>query len=111
MGHSRFLCCRHLSDFDAIQVTLAVVMRAIIDGQIDGKTAGRLFWELQIASKLLLQESTATGATRHTSLGLEESGLQSVGEPVKQRSRSFGLAQTIWKTAYAPPLGLKMAFG
>lgn len=40
-------------DFKGIQVTLAVMARALIDGRIDCKTAGRLAVELQTWSKLL----------------------------------------------------------
>ena len=72
------------TNFNAIQVTLGVVMRAIIDGRIDNKTAGRLLWELQIAAKLLrLQERTAMVATRRNRCGLEELALQNVGEPAR----------------------------
>lgn len=41
------------TDFNGIQVTLAVVSRALIGGRIDGKTAGRLLVHLQTMSKLL----------------------------------------------------------
>ena len=41
------------TDFKGIQVTLAVVSRALIPGRIDCKTAGRLLVGLQMASKLL----------------------------------------------------------
>ncbi|HKR94270.1 MAG TPA: hypothetical protein VJW55_02850, partial [Candidatus Angelobacter sp.] len=40
-------------DFKGIQVTLAVVARALIAGSIDCKTAGRLLVHLQTMSKLL----------------------------------------------------------
>jgi hypothetical protein len=40
-------------DFNGIQVTLAVMAQALIDGRIDCKTAGRLVVALQMASKLL----------------------------------------------------------
>ncbi len=40
-------------DFKGIQVTLAVMAQALIDGRIDCKTAGRLAVGLQMASKLL----------------------------------------------------------
>jgi hypothetical protein len=40
-------------DFKGIQVTLAVMAQALIDGRIDCKTAGRLAVELQMMSKLL----------------------------------------------------------
>jgi len=44
-----------LNDFKGIQVTLAVVAKALIDGRIDCKTAGRLIVHLQTMSKLLWQ--------------------------------------------------------
>jgi len=40
-------------DFNAIQVTLAVMAQAVIDGRIDCRTAGRLVVDLQTAAKLL----------------------------------------------------------
>jgi hypothetical protein len=40
-------------DFKGIQVTIAVMARAVINGRIDCKTAGRLVVQLQTASKLL----------------------------------------------------------
>jgi hypothetical protein len=40
-------------DFKGIQVTIAVMARALIDGRIECKTAGRLVVELQMFSKLL----------------------------------------------------------
>ena len=40
-------------DFKGIQVTLAVMAQALIDGRIDCKTAGRLVVHLQTMSKLL----------------------------------------------------------
>ena len=40
-------------DFKGIQVTLAVMARALIAGRIDCKTAGRLVVHLQTVSKLL----------------------------------------------------------
>ena len=42
-----------LTDFKGIQVTLAVVAKALIAGRIDCKTAGRLLVHLQAMSKLL----------------------------------------------------------
>jgi hypothetical protein len=41
------------TDFKGIQVTLAVVSRALIHGRIDCKTAGKLLVHLQTMSKLL----------------------------------------------------------
>ena len=40
-------------DFKSINVTLAVIAQALIDGRIDCKTAGRLVVQLQTVSKLL----------------------------------------------------------
>jgi hypothetical protein len=42
-----------LTDFNGIQVTLAVAAQALIDGRIDCKTAGRLGWQLQTMLKIL----------------------------------------------------------
>ena len=42
-------------DFKGINVTLAVMAQAVIDGRIDCKTAGRLVVQLQTFSKLLWQ--------------------------------------------------------
>jgi hypothetical protein len=84
-GHEGFEVGHIFHDFNAIQATLAVAMRAIINGRIDSKTAGRLLWELQIASKLLrLQQRAATVATRrYSSRGLEEPSLQNLGVPIR----------------------------
>jgi hypothetical protein len=68
------------TDFNAIQATLAVVAQAIIDGRIDCKTAGRLCWELQFASKLLwLKQRAARVAGQNR--GLEQSGSERAGVP------------------------------
>ena len=57
------------SDFKGIQVTLAVVSRALIAGRIDCKTAGRLIVHLQTMSKLLWmvhrKKNSTTEAQRH----------------------------------------------
>ena len=42
-------------DFKGIQVTLAVMARAVINGRIDCKTAGQMLVQLQTLSKLLWQ--------------------------------------------------------
>src|SRR5215471_4732355 len=52
-GHTKCELANLLMDFKGIQVTLAVMMRAVIDGTIDCKTAGRLVVHLQTMSKLL----------------------------------------------------------
>ena len=52
-GRPEFEMADLFMDFKGIQVTLAVMAQALIDGRIDCKTAGRLAVELQTASKLL----------------------------------------------------------
>ncbi len=52
-GRAGFQAAAIYADFNAIQVTIAVMAQALIDGRIDSKTAGRMAWELQTASKLL----------------------------------------------------------
>lgn len=52
-GHAECELENLLTDFKGIQVTLAVMARAIIGGRIDCKTAGRLVVHLQTMSKLL----------------------------------------------------------
>lgn len=52
-GHTECELENLLMDFKGIQVTLAVMSRAIIGGRIDCKTAGRLVVHLQTMSKLL----------------------------------------------------------
>lgn len=57
------------TDFKGIQVTLAVMAQALIDGRIDCKTAGRLVVHLQTMSKLLWmvyrKNKSTTEARRH----------------------------------------------
>lgn len=52
-GHTKCELANLLMDFKGIQVTLAVMSRAIIGGRIDCKTAGRLVVHLQTMSTLL----------------------------------------------------------
>jgi hypothetical protein len=52
-GHTKCELENLLMDFRGIQVTLAVMARAIISGRIDCKTAGRLVVHLQTMSKLI----------------------------------------------------------
>jgi len=52
-GHTKCELANLFTDFKGIQVTLAVMARAIIGGRIDCKTAGRLVVHLQTMSKLL----------------------------------------------------------
>jgi hypothetical protein len=52
-GHTKCELANLLMDFKGIQITLAVMARAVIGGRIDCKTAGRLVVHLQTMSKLL----------------------------------------------------------
>jgi hypothetical protein len=52
-GKPQFGMADIFMDFNAIQVTLAVMAQALIDGKIDCKTAGRLAVDLQTMAKLL----------------------------------------------------------
>src|SRR5579871_1699416 len=52
-GRPEFAMTDLFTDFKGIQVTIAVMAQALIDGRIDCKTAGRLAWDLQRMSKLL----------------------------------------------------------
>jgi len=60
------------TDFKGIQVTLAVMSRAVIKGTIDCKTAGQMGVHLQTISKLLWQihrtKTSTTEARRHGEL-------------------------------------------
>ena len=70
-------------DFKGIQVTLAVMAQALIDGRIDCKTAGRLVVELQTMSKLLwLYHRDHRGTQREKALTTKDT-----------RSTSFSQAQ------------------
>jgi hypothetical protein len=52
-GRPEFEMADLFMDFKGIQVTLAVMARALINGRIDCRTAGRLAVEMQMMSKLL----------------------------------------------------------
>jgi hypothetical protein len=52
-GKAEYEAAELFTDFKGIQVTLAVMAQALIDGRIDCKTAGRLVVHLQTMSKLL----------------------------------------------------------
>ena len=68
-GRQKFEMADLLTDFKGIQATLAMTARAVIDGRIDCKTAGRLLVQLQMASKLLWmahrEGTSTTEARRH----------------------------------------------
>ncbi|HEY2169463.1 MAG TPA: hypothetical protein VGJ30_07545, partial [Candidatus Angelobacter sp.] len=86
--------------FKGIQVTLAVMARAVINGRVDCKTAGRLVVHLQMLSKLLWvyhrghrgtqrEKDLTTKGTHSTSLSQAQgrSGLATEHEESKSLSR------------------------
>jgi hypothetical protein len=52
-GNPKFEMANLFTNFKGIQVTIAVMAQALIEGRIDCKTAGRLAVDLQTMSKLL----------------------------------------------------------
>src|SRR3954466_5059500 len=72
-GHAECELANLLMDFKGIQVTLAVMARAVIAGRVDCKTAGRLVVHLQTMSKLLwLSHRGHRGTQREKSLTTKE---------------------------------------
>ena len=63
------------TDFKGIQVTMAVMAQALIDGRIDCKTAGRLVVHLQTMSKLLWMVHRKSKSTTEARRHREEQGL------------------------------------
>ena len=66
-GKPEFRMADLFMNFKAIQVTLAVMAQALIDGRIDCKTAGQMVVHLQMMSKLLWmlhRQGTSTTETR-----------------------------------------------
>jgi len=66
------------TDFKGIQVTLAVMSRALIQGRIDCKTAGRLVVHLQTLSKLLWMLHKKRKSTTETRRHGEQQGTTQV---------------------------------
>jgi hypothetical protein len=67
-GRPEFEAQDLFTDFTGIQVTLEMTARALIDGRINCKTAGRLLVQLQTMSKLLWmirKSKSTTEARRH----------------------------------------------
>ena len=69
-GNPEFEAKDLFMDLKGIQVTIAVMARALIRGRIDCKTGGRLVVQLQTASKLLrmMQRTSTTDARKHGEL-------------------------------------------
>jgi len=81
-------------DFNAIQVTLAVMAQAVIDGRIDCKTAGRLAVVVQMSAKLLamVQREGREGRNRKSTTEARRHGETSRQEGASRIGR--GRAQT-----------------
>jgi hypothetical protein len=106
-----------LTDFKGIQVTLAVVSRALIHGRIDCKTAGRLLVHLQTMSKLLwlyhrdhrgTQRTTRALTTKETK---EHAGLPAICADERRLKTMEGLPEPaalplkVAQTALTPAIG------
>jgi hypothetical protein len=65
-GRPEFQMVDLFIDFEGIQVTLAVVARALLNDRIDCKTAGRLLVDLQTVSKLLRMHNKGLKTLRGT---------------------------------------------
>jgi hypothetical protein len=88
------------SDFKGIQVTLAVMSRALIAGRIDCKTAGRLLVHLQTVSKLLrLYHRDHRGTQREKALTTkdtkEHEGMPQIGADERRSETVEGLPETV----------------
>jgi hypothetical protein len=77
-------------DFKGIQITLAKMAQAVIDGRIDCKTSGRLLVGLQMASKLLWmvhrKRTSTTKARRHG----EQRGLPQISADERRLDKPGG---------------------
>src|ERR1700743_714555 len=69
-GRPMFKVVELFTNFNGIQVTIAAMAKALIDGRIDCKTAGRLAVDLQTMSKLLwiAQKASKTSPRINTDL-------------------------------------------
>jgi hypothetical protein len=79
-------------DFKGIQITLAVMLRALIAGRIDCKTAGRLMVQLQTASRILRmirKGKSTTEARRHG----EKPGLPQICADERRLSKATELPE------------------
>ncbi len=74
-------------DFDGIQVTVAKMAQALIDGRIDCKTAGRLVVQLQMASKLLRMVHRKRTSTTESRRHGEQPGLPQISAGERRFSR------------------------
>jgi hypothetical protein len=100
------------TDFKGIQVTLAIMARALIDGRIDCKTAGRLLVHLQTMSKLLwayhreAQRTTRALTTKDTK---EHEGLREISPDRRRLSSKRERPELqMAQTALIPAIGYEV---
>jgi hypothetical protein len=91
------------TDFKGIQVTLAVVSRALIAGRIDCKTAGRLLVHLQTMSKLLRMVHCKTSTTEARRHG-EQQGLPQICADERRLNREQELPVVTTPQAATPSM-------
>jgi hypothetical protein len=93
-------------DFKGIQVTVAKMSQALIDGRIDCKTAGRLVVELQTFSKLLWQVHRKGREGRKENqtspqISADERRLSKEKDSATKDSRAISLLQTQGRSGQA----------
>ncbi|MBZ5530757.1 MAG: hypothetical protein LAO20_04940 [Acidobacteriia bacterium] len=88
-GRPEFQTADVFMDFNAIQMTLAVMAQALIDGRIDCKTAGRLAVVVQMAAKLLRLYHRGHRGARKTALTTKDTkDHKGKPEPVGREGRN-----------------------
>jgi hypothetical protein len=93
-GRSECAMADLLTDFKGIQVTLAVVAKALIAGRIDCKTAGRLLVQLQTISKVLwMLEKTKPLPQINT--GMKELMAENVAANEREKTRIVLIAPRV----------------
>jgi hypothetical protein len=90
-------------DFNGIQVTIAVMARALIAGRIDCKTAGRLAVQLQMASKLLwmVHRKGRIGSQVSPQISADERRLSKQKDSNTKDTRSTSLLQAHGRSGQA----------
>jgi hypothetical protein len=92
MGRPEFEIADLSMDFKIIQVTLAVVARALIHDRIDCKTAGRLLVQLQTMSKLLRMHNKGIKTLARIDTDSTDLENQAMAEKTKVVAESTGNA-------------------
>ena len=86
-GNPGFEVADIFSNFNSIQITLAVMAQALIDGRIDCKTAGRLAIGLQTAAKLLwLVEKSKTATQPKKNKGRDAMATGAASKPGEMKA-------------------------